>query len=55
MHLSDLGYPILNDKDYGGKFIGNFIVAKHWPELFSKSDSVVERNIIKTQILKEKE
>lgn len=28
VHLQHLGYPILNDVPYGGRFVGNWVVNK---------------------------
>ncbi|KRX01204.1 Pseudouridine synthase, catalytic domain [Pseudocohnilembus persalinus] len=38
VHLSSIGYPILNDLHYGGKYVGNLIVNHFWPEVYQNKD-----------------
>jgi len=34
VHLSSMGFPIINDVNYGGKFIGNYIIKHKFPHLW---------------------
>lgn len=43
MHLQYLGYPIVNDIGYGGKFIGNFLIKLKFPELCLESSKKRKR------------
>lgn len=38
VHLSYIGFPIINDDRYGGKFWGNFIVKNKFPEIWNNQE-----------------
>ncbi|KAL4493083.1 hypothetical protein ABPG72_003168 [Tetrahymena utriculariae] len=44
VHLQSLGFPIINDTQYGGKFLGNGIIKVKFPEIYSGLKSEKPQN-----------
>lgn len=38
VHVASLGYPIINDTIYGGKFLGNGLIKLKFPHLFENKE-----------------